>query len=78
MSNNKKSDDKSGYLSPEDRALLMMVRFDFAIAAFKNGQHIDRELLHLELKKSFEEAEQQGARRNFKVIDRIDPGKTSR
>ncbi len=70
MSDNKKPDKNiSDYMSPENRALLMMVRFDFAIAAFKNGQYIDRDLLLTELKKSFEQAEQQGARRSFKVIN---------
>ena len=50
------------HLLPEDRAILMMVRFDLAISAFKHGQHIDRRLLQSELQKAFESAERRGAK----------------
>ena len=47
-------------LTPEQRATLMMMRIDFAISGFKNGQHIDRHALKDELVKQFQAAEKRG------------------
>ena len=47
-------------LTPEQRATLMLLRLDFALSGFKNGQHIDRQALKEELVKQFEAAEKRG------------------